>query len=103
MDPPSRARYSAAAIMKKLSLLILLGACSGHPTDGGASVDASATNDAGYVVNPPQPVDPDLGCVVTPPSAIAVDPMVLGGNIVEVTTTGVTPVNDADVALFRAG
>lgn len=89
--------------MKQLSLFLILAACSSDPGAGGA--DDGATVDGGnFVVDPPTPVDPDLGCVSQPPPATtAVDPIVLAGHVSGVALTGLSPVDNADVALFRAG
>jgi hypothetical protein len=91
--------------MTKLSSLILLlaplVACSSDP---GAAENPDAGVDGGdFVVDPPTPVDPDLGCVNQPVSNTAVDPIVLAGTVAGVTLAGPSPVDAADVALFRAG
>ena len=92
--------------MRKLSSLILLlaplVACSSDP---GAGVDPDGDSvDAGtFVVDPPMPVDPDLGCVNQPISNTAVDPIVLAGTVSALTLGGSSPVDAADVVLFRAG
>lgn len=86
--------------MKQLSLLIALAACSGDP----GAADPGATVDGGnFVVDPPTPVDPDLGCVTQPATTIAPDPIVLAGSVAGVSIAGVSPVDAAQVDLFRAG
>lgn len=96
-------------MMKQLSSLILvapLAACStaagGLEPDAGAGAD----DDGGAEVDAATPAGPDLSCLPQtqlPPPTTAVDPMVLAGRVVEFTTAGTTPVDGADVALFRAG
>jgi hypothetical protein len=94
-------------MMKQLSLLILLAplaACS-HAATAGDS-DAGASDDDGADVDASTPAGPDLSCLSQPqpaPPTTAVDPMVLAGRVVEFTTAGMTPVDAAEVALFRAG
>lgn len=90
-------------LSSSLILLVPLAACS-TAKGGGATADdpdAGATAD----LDAPTPAGPDLSCLSQPPSppTTAVDPMVLAGRVVEFTTAGVTPVDAADVALFRAG
>jgi hypothetical protein len=87
--------------MTRLSLLLAgsLAACAGAATGGG--VDASA-GDPGIVVGTPV-VGPDFACLSHPPQTIAVDPMSLAGTIEAITTSGTTPVDGVDLALFHAG
>jgi hypothetical protein len=94
----------------KLSSLILvvpLAACSTAASDATGDPDAGLSDDGAAVdVDASTPVGPDLSCLSQPqppPPATAVDPMVLAGRVVEFTTAGMTPVDAADVALFRAG
>lgn len=91
--------------MKQLSLLIALAtplmACSSDP--GGAD-DGAGVDGGDFVVDPPMPVDPDLGCISQPPpTTTAVDPIVLAGSVAGVSLAGLSPVDAADVVLFRAG
>lgn len=97
-------------MMKQLSSLILLApiaACS--TAAGGLAPDAgagAADDDGGADLDAATPAGPDLSCLSTtqlPPPTTAVNPMVLAGQVVELTTAGTTPVDAADVALFRAG
>jgi hypothetical protein len=83
-----------------LSFLVALGACSSAPAGGG--VDASAPIDPGTVSGTPV-TGPDFACLTHPPQTVAVDPMSLGGTALAITMTGMTPVDAADLALFRAG
>jgi hypothetical protein len=93
-------------VNKLSSLIVLLAplvACSSDPGSGvdpgdGAEVDAGT-----FVVDPPSPVDPDLGCTNQPVGTIAVDPIVLGGTVAGLTLGGPAPVDAADVTLFVAG
>jgi len=110
MDRRERARY-ATAQMKQLSSLILLvplaaAACSHDASDAGDDTVPPSSDDAGVNTDVDAPGGPNLSCLLTPhppPPAIAVDPMVLAGRVVELTTAGVTTVDAADVALFVAG
>ena len=94
--------------MTQLSSLILLApllaACSGDPGDAAGAPDAGSSDDGGADVDAQTPVGPDLTCLSQPPPpTMVVDPMTLAGHLVELTTTGVKPVDAADIALFRAG
>lgn len=86
-----------------LILVALLTACSHDPgTASGQDAGPLGTNIDAFG----SPVGPDLTCFtqpVAPPPTTAVNPMVLAGQLVEYTTAGVTPVDAADIALFRAG
>ncbi|HEX5063050.1 MAG TPA: hypothetical protein VFV99_26930 [Kofleriaceae bacterium] len=92
-----------------LILLAPLAACSHATSDIGGDLDAGAddgSDNGSADVDAPAPVGPDLTCLSQPqpmPPTIAVDPMVLAGRVVEFTTSGVTPVDAADVVLFVAG
>ncbi len=90
--------------LSSLILLAPLAACSAAGTGGAVDPDAGGSGD-GVGVDASTPVGPDLSCLSQPqPSpTTAVDPMVLAGRVVELTTAGVTAVDAADVALFRAG
>ena len=96
--------------MRQLSFLILLAApvmaCSSSPS-GGADDGDGVDGGNGVVVDPPTPVgpdvEPDFGCKNQPPTVNAVDPIVLAGKVTGVTLAGLSPVDAADVALFRAG
>lgn len=99
----------------RLSLILLapLAACStaasGTADDPDAGFDDSVAEDGGTDDtdgDPTTPVGPDLSCLTQPqppPPTTAVNPMVLAGQVVELTTVGTTHVDAADVALFRAG
>ena len=103
MDRFFRARYRAP-VNKLSSLILLLAACSSAPAGGGADDGDGVEPDAGtFVVDPPTPVDPDLGCVTQPVGTVAVDPIELGGTVAGVTLGGPSPVDAADVTLFVAG
>lgn len=92
--------------MRQLSSLILLlaplVACSSDPASGTGD-DGTSVDGGTFVVDPPTPVDPDLGCVNQPVSNTAVDPITLAGTVAGVTLGGPSPVDAADVVLFRAG
>lgn len=96
--------------MKSFSLILLaaLVGCSTAASDATGDPDAGASDDGavGVDVDAATPVGPDLSCLSQPPPpppTTAVDPMVLAGRVVELTTAGLTPLDAADVALFRAG
>lgn len=90
--------------MQQPSSLILLAAlvgCGGSASD--ATVDAGPDPSGDVDTDGVDPVGPDLACVAPPPQMVAVDPMTLGGTVVALTLTGIAPVADAEVKLFRAG
>src|SRR5690606_1360048 len=95
--------------LSSLILLVPLAACSTAASDvdePDAGFDDGAGDDDGSDGDPSTPVGPDLSCLSQtppPPPTTAVNPMVLSGRVVELTTVGVTHVDAADVALFRAG
>lgn len=100
--------------MNKLSSLILLlaaplAACSHHASDDDTSNTALDAGEGGVPSGNldafGSPAGPDLTCLnqPTPASSATPNPMLLAGQVVEYTTAGVTPVDAADIALFRAG
>jgi hypothetical protein len=84
--------------MNRLALLVAvpLAACANAATGGG--VDAG---EPGTVIV--TPVAPDFDCMTHPPQTIAVDPMNLAGVVEAIRMTGVTPLDDVELALFHAG
>jgi hypothetical protein len=94
--------------MNQLSSLILvatLAACSHDPSGNTVDdVDAGGGGIVGGNLDALGPAGPNLTCLnLPPPPAAAPNPMLLAGQIVEYTTAGITPVDAADVTLFRAG
>src|SRR5258706_15258289 len=100
--------------MNQLSSSLLLVASLAACTHGKAGTSGDGNDAGAFGTNVdaftgpvgPDPTGPDLTCFtqpVLPPPTTAVNPMVLAGQVVEYTTAGITPVDAADVALFRAG